>query len=64
MNILEHYIKEIHAVDVIPCSDMDEGYYVLVDMTYECYGVKERREQTFSSLDEWEAIRALGYFMA
>ena len=61
MNLIEHYIKEVHGVRVVT---QDWGEFVMVDMTTDSYGCIERRETMFPSIDEWEAVRVLGYFMA
>lgn len=44
MNLLEHYIKEIHSVEEVK---KEWGTYILVDLTSECYGIKERRKTSF-----------------
>lgn len=65
MNLLEHYIKEVHSVmDVTnrlayPAS---EPMYA-VDLTYDCYGAIERKTKHFYK-SEWEEAQKKGYFMA
>lgn len=56
MNILEHYIVEIH-------SEKDDGNGgVEVDFTDSCYGDRRRRMRRYSK-ERWEAIKARGYYM-
>lgn len=69
MNLLEHYIKEIHSVeDVTERFKENVGYYPKeryfeVDMTYACYGVTERSKRMMFQT-EWEQAKESGYFMA
>ena len=69
MNLLEHYIKEIHSVQDI--SDKyekairqkpKEPLYE-VDITVDCYGVVERMRK-FMSKSEFEQAKKQGYFLA
>ena len=69
MNLLEHYIKEIHNVEDI--SDKfeksirqkpKEPLYE-VDVTVDCYGVVERMRK-FMSKSEFEQAKKQGYFLA
>lgn len=69
MNLLEHYIKEIHSVQDV--SDkfeketrgkLKEPLYE-VDITVNCYGVVER-ERKFMSKSEFEQAKKQGYFLA
>lgn len=59
MNLLEHYIVEVHDVkEYKKYPNMLE-----VDVTYDCYGDK-KRDKHFTSKDEWETSLARGYFLA
>lgn len=69
MNLLEHYVEEIHGV-----KDITEGFIkhcgyepdeplLEVDLTYDCYGVVKRAKKTFWKSD-YEHVRKQGYFMA
>lgn len=60
MNLLEHYIKEIHSVVEI---ERENIRFLKVDLTYDCYGKVERDTRPFFH-DEWEDAKAKGYFMA
>ena len=69
MNLLEHYIKEIHSVQDV--SDKfaratgrkpEEPLYE-VDITADCYGVVERK-RGFMSKSEFEQAKKQGYFLA
>lgn len=66
MNLLEHYIKEVHSVK--ECNEewtkeFPGECFVEVDMTYDCYGCIERRTHTFK-ISMWEQVKEQGYFMA
>ena len=57
MNLLEHYIKEVHSVeDCVVHPDM-----LIVDFTYNCYGAEQRSRQHFFK-DDWEKCAERGYF--
>ena len=69
MNLLEHYIKEIHNVEDV--SDkyekairkkLKEPLYE-VDVTVDCYGVVERMKKIMSKSD-FEQAKKQGYFLA
>ena len=68
MNLLEHYIKEIHNVQDV--SDKFEKATGLkpkeplyeVDITVNCYGVVERTRK-FMSKSEFERAKKQGYFL-
>ena len=69
MNLLEHYIKEIHSVQDV--SDkfaratgrkLEEPLYE-VDITANCYGVVERKREIMSKSD-FEQAKKQGYFLA
>ena len=59
MNLLEHYIKKIHGIKEYP----RDPKYIIVDVTYDCYGVVERKEH-FTTKCEWEKEKTNGYFLA
>lgn len=59
MNILEHYIKEVHEVkefDKVPGM-------IEVDVTCTCYGTK-RRMKYITGKKQWQKDTERGYFMA
>ena len=69
MNLLEHYIKEIHNV-----HDVSDKYEKAirqkpkeplyeVDVTFDCYGVVERKRIIMSKSD-LEQTKKQGYFLA
>ena len=69
MNLLEHYIKEIHNV-----QDVSDNYEKAighkpkeplyeVDITVDCYGVVERMKKIMSKSD-LEQAKKQGYFLA
>ena len=68
MNLLEHYIKEIHSVQDI--SDKYENAIrhkpkeplYEVDVTFDCYGVVTRNKRIFRESD-FEIAKKQGYFM-
>ena len=69
MNLLEHYIKEIHSVqDVSDKFEKATGRkpkepLYEVDITVNCYGVIERMRK-FMSKSEFEQAKKQGYFLA
>ena len=69
MNLLEHYIKEIHNVqDVSDKFEKATGHkpkepLYEVDVTVDCYGVVERTRK-FMSKSEFEQAKKQGYFLA
>ena len=69
MNILEHFIKEIHCVtDVSMQFEKVTGQkpkekLLEVDLTVDCYGSVDRRKRLFSQTD-WEVAKLKGFFMA
>lgn len=69
MNVLEHFIQEIHSV-----RDITEEFkqrserepvepLLQVDLTYDCYGIITRETKTFWKSD-FEQAKKEGYFMA
>ena len=69
MNMLEHFIKEIHSVrDITEEFKQHSGYkptepLLQVDLTYDCYGIITRETKTFWKSD-FERAKKEGYFMA
>lgn len=69
MNLLEHYIKEIHSVqDVSDKFEKATGRkpkepLYEVDVTVNCYGAVERKIK-FISKSEFEQAKKQGYFLA
>ena len=69
MNLLEHYIKEIHNVqDVFDKYEKAIGHepkepLYEVDVTVDCYGVVEQMRK-FMSKSEFEQAKKQGYFLA
>ena len=69
MNLLEHYIKEIHNVQDVSDkyvrateSELKEPLYE-VDVTVDCYGVVERTRKIMSK-SALEQAKKQGYFLA
>ena len=69
MNLLEHYIKEIHNVqDVSDKFARETGHkpkepLYEVDVTVDCYGVVERTRK-FMSKSEFEQAKKTGLFFS
>jgi len=68
MNLLEHYIEEIYDVDTVDIKSGDSNNIVIsfvqVDMMVECYGRHQRVQTSFANMEEWEAVKEQGYYMA
>lgn len=67
MNLLEHYIKEIHSVRKCEEEWTKDDYfkdeeYVEVDLTYDCYGSIKRTIRCWEK-EYFEHIKEQGYFM-
>ena len=60
LNVVECYIKEVHSVEEVVC---DWGTFVKVDLTYDCYGITERRKTSFL-IEEWKEALEEGYYLA
>lgn len=58
MNILEHYILEVHQV--IECENVPG--MVKVDLTYDCWGSTQRDWHT-TTKEAWEKELAQGYYL-
>ena len=56
MNLLEHYIEEIHS------EEIKEENLVEVDMTTLCYGTTKREINVYPK-DYWEEKKQKGYYM-
>ena len=69
MNLLEHYIKEIHSVTDITnkfterCGYIPNEPLLEVDLTYDCCGVVIRTTKRFWK-SNFERAKKQGYFMA
>ena len=69
MNLIEHYIKEIHSVTDITeefsktCGYTPQEPLLSVDLTYDCYGLVKRKTETFWK-SNFEEIKKNGYFLA
>lgn len=61
MNLLEHYIEEIHEVKE---AKKEWGNVIMADVTVNCYGKVERKTTGFSSWDEWEKVQERGHYLA
>lgn len=67
MNLLEHYIKEIHSIRDVTEEYVKYGHkppepLLEVEMTVVCYGVKERKTRKFWK-SEVEFAKTMGYYM-
>lgn len=58
MNVLEHYIVEVHEVKTY---DNDPGF-VVVDLTSDCYGHRSRGKHLFKA-DQWVQSKQQGYYV-
>lgn len=59
MNLLEHYIKEIHGIEY-PKKYPD---LIVIDVTFDCYG-NIKRDEYITTKDQWEKDVERGYFLA
>jgi hypothetical protein len=63
-NLLEHYIEVIHSVQPYERDWTAQfGKFVEVDLTNNCYGRSQRTTQVWN-INDWERIKAQGYYMA
>ena len=63
MNLLEHYIIEIHSVKKCEEDWVEEDWEILeVDLTHDCYG-RIKRETYYWKKGMFEQIKKQGYFM-
>lgn len=61
MEILEHYIKEIHSEEEI--RSYPPPKIMKVDVTTNCWGQIKRWTTTFTK-EQWEIAKYKGYFLA
>ena len=67
MNVLEHFIKEIHSVrDITEEFEQHSGHepaepLLQVDLTYDCYGIITREIKTFWKSDFEQAKKVMEY---
>lgn len=65
MNILEHYIKNIHSVEPYTAewtSEFPDREFIKVNMTTNCYGCEQTKDHIFNTA-EWANIQEQGYYM-
>lgn len=65
MNLLEHYIKEIHSVKEYNeewTKEFPDTQFIEADITYDCYGTIERKKHVWN-INTWNRIKENGYFM-
>ena len=66
MNLLEHYIKEVHKVELKSGPSIFNDNIIQwyeVDLTYNCYGCIKRTTMSFPK-KQWEEAKQKGYFLA
>ena len=69
MNLLEHYIVEIHSEKDITneftqhCGYVPKEPFLQIDLTYNCYGSVKRTTESFWK-SNWEEIKKKGYFLS
>lgn len=66
MNLLEHYIKEIHSEKPYTedwVKDFPDREFVEVDITVNCHGCIERKRDVYN-VKEWKEHKEKGYYMA
>ena len=63
MNILEHYVKEIHSIECVEMPFETDEKWVKVNFTVDCYGRINRTELVIT-ISEWHEICENGYYMA
>lgn len=57
MNLLEHYIKEVHDIQEVPSYPE----MIIVDVTCDCYGTISRTTHS-TDREEWAKSVERGYF--
>lgn len=67
MNLLEHYIKEIHSIRDVTEEYAKRGHkppepLLEVDLTAVCYGIEERKKKQFWK-SHFEMAKARGYYI-
>ena len=68
MNLLEHYIKEVHSITDVSNKYKKYHWYrgetmYEVVMTVDCYGYIEVCTHTFTE-SQWADAQVLGYYLA
>ena len=58
MNLLEHFIVEIHSEEPAPITG-----WVVVDVTVNCYGNVSRMKH-HTTKEQWEIDKKNGFYMA
>lgn len=58
MNILEHYIKEVHSIREVPAHPK----MIIVDVTCDCWGSISRTSH-ITDKEEWAKSVERGYFL-
>lgn len=64
MNLVEHYIEEVHSVKpyVEDWTRKLNKPFVIVELTYNCYGTLGEHKWVYS-VDEWNDIREKGFYL-
>lgn len=62
MNLLEHYIKEVHSVKTIPHQDWMEEEWIEVEMTVNCYG-NISKTTYYNTRENYERDLERGHYM-
>jgi hypothetical protein len=65
MNVLEHYILEVHNVEPYTAewtSEFPDRDFISVDCTDDCYGHIKRAKHVWDK-KEWAKIQEQGYYM-
>lgn len=64
MNLVEHYIEEVHSVKpyVEDWTRKLNKPFVIVELTYNCYGTYGEHKWVYS-VDEWNEIREKGFYL-
>ena len=69
MNLLEHYIKEVHSIDDVSNKFEEKNGYppdeplLRIILTYDCYG-RIHTTTCYFPKSKWEETKKQGYFMA
>lgn len=63
MNLIECHIVKIHSEEPTASEWFDDGYYISVDVTYNCYGNVTRGKHNFSK-DDWEKVKKQGFWLS
>lgn len=65
MNVLEHYIVEIHSVEPYKADwtrEFPDREFVEVDVTHDCYGSVVRQKEVWNTV-EFEQYKKDGYWL-